>query len=53
MIFQITAENIGRNGFTRRDLGKWAVMDTVARVFYTRRTEREAREILDILRGSK
>lgn len=53
MIFKISAEHIGRNGFTRRDIGKWAVMDTAASVFYTRRTEHEARELIEILRGNK
>ena len=49
MIFQITEEH-RRNGFSRRDIGKWAVMDTDTRVFYIRHTEQEARKLQDILR---
>jgi hypothetical protein len=26
MIFQIDSENVGYNGFTKRDIGKWCVM---------------------------
>lgn len=49
MIFQITIENTGRNGFTRRDIGKWAVMDTKTRVFYIRKTRKECEEISRVL----
>lgn len=45
MIFQITIDDIGRNGLTRRDLGKWAYMDFKTRVFYTRKTREECESI--------
>ena len=45
MIFQITIENVGLNGFTKRDIGKWAIMDTKARVFYIRKTREECESI--------
>lgn len=50
-MFVITEEHIGRNGFTRKDLGRWAVMDTICRVFYIRDTEEEARELVELFRG--
>ena len=50
MIFQITLENIGRNGFTKRDIGKWAIMDKTARVFYIRKTREECEEIKRVLK---
>lgn len=53
MVFQVTTENIGRNGFTRRDVGKWAVMDTKTCVFYTRKTREECKEIEKLLRELK
>ena len=49
MVFQVTIENVGRNGFTRRDVGKWAVMDTKTRVFYVRKTREECEEIKKLL----
>jgi hypothetical protein len=49
MIFQITLEDIGRNGFTKRDIGKWAIMDTIARVFYVRKTRDQCEEIRNAL----
>ena len=45
MVFQITIDDIRRNGFTRRDVGKWAVMDTKTCVFYIRKTREECEEI--------
>ena len=49
MIFRITEENIGRNGLTKRDIGKWAVMDKKSRVFYVRKTREECEEIRRVL----
>lgn len=49
MVFQVTIENMGRNGFTRRDVGKWAVMDTKTHVFYVRKTREECEEIKKLL----
>ena len=45
MIFQVTIDDIGRNGLTKRDIGKWAFMDFKTRVFYTRKTREECEEI--------
>ena len=49
MIFQITEENINHNGFTKRDIGKWAIMDIKTRVFYVRKTREECEEIQQVL----
>lgn len=49
MIFQITLEDIGRNGLTKRDIGKWAIMDKITRVFYVRKTRGQCEEIRNAL----
>ena len=49
MIFKVTAEDTGRNGVTRRDVGKWAFMDFRTRVFYFRKTRQECEELRRIL----
>jgi hypothetical protein len=49
MIFIVTSEETGRNGLTRRDIGKWAFMDFRTRVFYLRKTREECEELRQIL----
>ena len=45
MIFLITLDDIGRNGLTKKDLGKWAYMDFRTKVFYVRKTREECNSI--------
>ena len=48
MLFQITEENIGRNGLTKRDIGKWCVM--VQGCPHIRKTYDDAKELLDFIK---
>jgi hypothetical protein len=49
MIFKVTGEDTGRNGLTRRDIGKWAFMDFRTRVFYLRKTREDCEELRRVL----
>lgn len=44
MIFKIELENVGYNGFTRRDVGKWCLMvQGCAHIFKTEKLARECK----------
>jgi hypothetical protein len=49
MIFLITNDDIGRNGLTKRDIGKFCFMDFVSKVFYVRKTRAECEELRILL----
>jgi hypothetical protein len=49
MVFQVTADDIGRNGLTKRDIGKFCYMDFATKVFYLRATRAECVELRDFL----
>lgn len=49
MIGLITSEDIGRNGFTKRDIGKWFVVCPVSHVVYVRTSEKDAKELKTLL----
>jgi len=46
--FQITTEDVGRLGITKRDIGKWGVL--VCGVIHLKKTEAQARELCEYLR---
>jgi hypothetical protein len=48
---RVTVDDIGRNGLTRKDLGKYWVIDPVTRVLYVRKTENQAFDLYKLLRA--
>ena len=49
MIFLITHEDIGRNGLTKRDIGKFCFMYFATKVFYIRKTRQECESLRALL----
>lgn len=41
----ITSDDIGRNGLTKRDIGKYWIVCPVSRVVYVRKSQQEAIEL--------
>jgi|DEB19_MinimDraft_2_1074335.scaffolds.fasta_scaffold371502_2 hypothetical protein len=48
----ITLEDVGYNGITKRDVGKWWILCPKSNVMYYRKSEQDARELYNILRGA-
>ena len=51
MYGQITSDDTGRNGITKRDIGKWWIVCPVSRVVYIRKTEQEVKELKKVLQA--
>lgn len=47
----ITLDDVGYNGITKRDVGKWWILCPKSKVMYYRKTRQEAIALNKILRG--
>ena len=45
----ITSEDVGRNGFTRKDVGKYYIICGITNCVYIRDTETKAQDLANVL----